>query len=761
MAASIEILPKHYCTGCAACLNCCPASAITMVQDGNGFSYPQIDSQICIKCGICSEKCPELGFAFVNRSAPKVYGMMAADDIRKKSSSGGMFSLLANYVFDKGGIVCGAAFSDPCELKFSFATTSKQLEPIKGSKYFQADIARTFSEIKKYLEKKIHVLFCACPCQVAGLLKFLGRHYDNLLTADVICHGVPSGFLIKQYLNSIEDINEIDYLDFRDKTVYKWSTTITIRDKKKNIKRISYDNSSFYKAFGNGLIMRESCYLCKFADIPRVGDFTLGDYWHISEFNNELSDGFGTSCVLLNNDKADKIYKEIEPLMKASSPMPLETATKYNEQLRKCIIRNPNRDKFYELIKNTDFDTAIKECINKTVFDVGITGYWYATNYGSVLTYYSLYKAIEQLGYSVVLLDRPDKHMDGEPQHVFSRKFMEKYANISPSYRWSERNKFNNLCDKFIIGSDQVWTKNAILHMGYMFFLDFVSDDKVKIAYAPSFGRNDFNVLPETKRIVSYLLSRFDAVSVREDTGIELCKREFNISAQQMIDPIFLNGRSFYENIADYSRRIEKEPFILSYILDPNQNKRNMLIYAQNRKKLQLLNILDGRYNTFDRNNNILNLPNTDKDIEMEDWVKMFKDCEFVITDSHHGLAMAVIFNKPFICIKNNQRGGSRFDSLLSWLGLHSRLIDENDHISDFKHLFDDIDYKRVNDIISSKRNDALKWLSDGLVVNKETPSTVYDLLAGRLCEMERSIAAVKEENKKLKELLSNNTREQ
>ncbi len=387
-------------------------------------------------------------------------------------------------------------------------------------------------------------------------------------------------------------------------------------------------------------------------------------------------------------------------------------------------------------------------------FDVGVIGYWYATNYGSVLTYYSLYKAIENLGYKTVILDRPEKWNDGEPLDVFPRRFMDRFAYVSESYKNNEQELYNCLCDKFVVGSDQVWTKDAIRYTGYRFFLDFVSDDKVKVAYAPSFGQDHFNVTPEIKRTVSYFLGRFDGVSIRENTGVELCKKEFNVDAEQMIDPIFLNEKELYHEIAKHSDYECNKPYVLSYILDPDEDKRNMLLYTQKKKNMELINILDGRYNTFERNNQKLNLPGTLENVDAEQWVKLFANSEYVVTDSHHGFAMAVLFNKPVICIMNKERGGSRFTSLLGWLGMLDRLVDKKEDLDKKPHLFDSYDYTPVNKRIDKKREESLKWLDEKLKTRKDQPSTLYDYMSRKIKELDWKIWQARLENMELKKKL-------
>lgn len=370
--------------------------------------------------------------------------------------------------------------------------------------------------------------------------------------------------------------------------------------------------------------------------------------------------------------------------------------------------------------------------------DVGILGYWYATNYGSVITYYALYKIIENLGYTAMLIDRPEKEKDAEPLTVFSREFLNKYCNISISPKWKDLEQINDLCDSFIVGSDQVWTRDAIRLMGYYFFLSFITDDKKKIAYSCSFGQDKFEALPNTIRRVKYYLKKFDAISVRENSGVKILHETLGVDGQQVLDPIFLLSSSEYEKIATKAQQFEQGNYILSYILDPNEAKKQALLFVSKKVKLKLVNLLDGRYNTYEKNKAIMNLENTKCNVMMEDWVNYFMNADFVVTDSHHGLAMAIIFNKPFICINNPARGGTRFTSLLSMLNLEERLITPDQIMAD--HLYEPIEYNRVNEILDEKREQALNWLKSALESEKQKMPSGYDILMEEIRKLSKRI---------------------
>lgn len=350
-------------------------------------------------------------------------------------------------------------------------------------------------------------------------------------------------------------------------------------------------------------------------------------------------------------------------------------------------------------------------------YDVGILGYWYATNYGSAITYYALYKAIEKNKQVPVLIDRPEKEKDAEGLDVFPRRFLNSHCNISESVKWEDLEKLNNICETFVIGSDQVWTRDAIRITRYMFFLNFVNNNKREIAYAPSFGQDRFEVTPEEHALVSKYLSKFDAISVREQSGKDILKNQFGIEAQHILDPVFLIDIKDYDKLAEESKVDTSEDFALAYILDPTPDKEEFIRKSAEKLGLKVKIILDGRKGTYDRNrakfayfNDEHILPN----MEVVDWVKYFKDAKYVLTDSHHGMAMAIIYNKQFIVYANRGRGYTRFTSLLNLLGITDRMID-NTNQADDSLIFSDIDYNKVMSKLNQEREAAHQWLSEAL----------------------------------------------
>lgn len=348
---------------------------------------------------------------------------------------------------------------------------------------------------------------------------------------------------------------------------------------------------------------------------------------------------------------------------------------------------------------------------------VGIIGYWYATNYGSVVTYYALYKTIEELGYDAVLIDRPEVWNDPEGMDTISRLFLNSHCVVSDSCKWEDIRKLNDICETFVIGSDQVWTKDAMRIMKNMFFLNFADKTKRKIAYAPSFGYDNIDITGKELNDVSKYLHEFHAISVREDSGKKILSDKFMIDAEQNVDPVFLLDSSIYDEIASESDYSVTESYILAYLLDPTEDKERALKQIELTLGKRVYIVLDARYGTFDENLSKLKIYGIDdvaEDVKVEDWILLFKEASYIFTDSHHGLAMGIIFRKQMICYANARRGYTRFTSLLNMLEMSGRMIQNSTECSEplIKEI---IDYTKVHCTLNARKEKSRKWLLDAL----------------------------------------------
>ena len=323
-----KICEYDKCTGCGACYNICQLNAIEMRNDKQGFKKPAIDDNKCVKCGLCKKICPAVNKREKNNKIKsKSYAMYITDDIiLKKSSSGGMFYSLAEYFIEElHGVVFGAIY-DNNNVKIVSATCMDDVLPMMGSKYVYSDTGYTYREVKKYLEEERFVLYTGLPCQIAGLLNYLEKKYDTLITAEILCHGAPSQAFFNKYIEEIERrySSKIKKITQRDSSK-RWDVLI------RKIIKIEFENGKqilrredwdlYMSFFIRELSYNDSCYKCQYANSDRIADITLGDYGGLGTYIPfEKKVTYGVSFVSLNSkeaytvvDKLKNVYKEERP----------------------------------------------------------------------------------------------------------------------------------------------------------------------------------------------------------------------------------------------------------------------------------------------------------------------------------------------------------------------------------------------------------------------------------------------------------------
>lgn len=337
------------CTGCGACASVCNHQAIIMQEGCDSFIYPVIDSSKCIDCKLCEKRCPVITPLLAsNDSEPKAYAVWNNLD-RRKSSSGGAFSSFARHTIAEGGIVFGAAFDNNLICHHIGVDTIAGLDALRGSKYVQSNIGDSYVKVKHALTDDRAVLFTGTPCQVAGLYAYLHKDYPNLITLDLACHGVPSNSIFQSYLSKISTRfagkGQIDGFEFRRRDGWGFSPSISVSGKLLPI----YDVDSLYmNAFDACAIFRECCYHCQYAKSQRVGDCTLADFWGIGRYGIPFRHDVlkGVSLVLVNNQKGEKILKNLENSMVEERT--LKEALIENHNLRQSSVMPKNRAKIIE-----------------------------------------------------------------------------------------------------------------------------------------------------------------------------------------------------------------------------------------------------------------------------------------------------------------------------------------------------------------------------------------------------------------------------
>ncbi len=344
----IRIVPEALCCGCGACANVCPTDAICLTEGKEGFLFPKVNEQICIQCGKCVKTCPVLEISKPNRKEPECRAAYGSDETRKVSSSGAIFTVLADYVFDRGGVVYGVILDEDFQVVHKRISSREELGALRRSKYVQSQVGLIYRQVREDLKNGMLVLFSGTPCQNAGLRKTLGKDYENLILADIVCHGVPSQSVFDEYLKEKFPKDNVKDFLFRTKDAGQncMVSLATLKDGKQVVSAI--DTDAFEKGFHKSLFLRESCGECHFAAPPRQGDFTIGDFWGLEKYNPDYKDPLGVSLVFLNNEKASRIWEKIQPKLKFDRQVPVEFALKHNRFRSKTRI-HPERAKFFEL----------------------------------------------------------------------------------------------------------------------------------------------------------------------------------------------------------------------------------------------------------------------------------------------------------------------------------------------------------------------------------------------------------------------------
>lgn len=356
---------KDACCGCSACFNVCVKNAISMAANNEGFLYPNIDESICVKCGACELACPVLHTSKINKDTlPEAYAVQNKDEkIRMDSTSGGAFTAIARYVLSKGGVVFGAVFNEKFDVVHSYIETDAELSKIRRSKYVQSCIGKTYKQAKTFLDQGRWVCFSGTPCQIAGLKRYLRKDFENLVTIDIACHGVPSPLFWRKYKDYQEKkfASKINFADFRYKKNGYSSSVMALHFENGKTYYHGHESDYMLKAFFAEIVSRKSCYNCNFKSLQRLSDFTIFDCWSIGHFEKSMNDNKGTTTLLIQSSKAAEIWTMISSNFR-SKKIPVDTAISLDgNMIVSSVKKNPQRTEFFEDLENEDFESVCKK----------------------------------------------------------------------------------------------------------------------------------------------------------------------------------------------------------------------------------------------------------------------------------------------------------------------------------------------------------------------------------------------------------------
>lgn len=373
----VELCDLNDCTACGACSSVCNQSAINMIADEWGYLYPHIDQEKCIGCNACRRACPSLNEVKKNTPSKAIASYIQPKEERDSCSSGGIATALSRRIIKNGGVVYGSVQTDSLHIHHERISKLEDIEKLKGSKYVHSPTNGMYLKVREDLKSGLQVLFIGTPCQVAGLITYLGkRDYENLITVDLCCHGVPSSQFLCDNLNLLRNkgrfksnIEETKVL-FRDK----------IKDNKNSLKiqfgffvdslngqrlyTAKHPNDLYICGFLSGLFFRENCFSCKYAEPKRVSDLTLSDFWGLNETGNkEMDSNKGVSCILVNTDKGERLLNSLESVVKEERPV--SEAIKGNKQYNHPFKKPLNYGAFKQDYLTLGYEKASKRYLTK------------------------------------------------------------------------------------------------------------------------------------------------------------------------------------------------------------------------------------------------------------------------------------------------------------------------------------------------------------------------------------------------------------
>ena len=385
---TVECIGREACTGCGLCLQVCPKGCISMNADKEGFLFPEINKNECVDCGLCKKKCPavsENDKLFYQEEREYFCSTISDKDMLIKSSSGGMFGLIAEHFIENGGYVCGCVYNENMEAVHIVSNERKDVLRMYGSKYVQSRAYQSFGDVKALLSDGKDVLFVGTACQIAAIRSYLGKDYDCFLCVEILCHGVPSPGLFAEYVKYLERKLGGKVIDvrFRDKEKHGWGSehrTCVVYEKKGVVRKYRPLLPAYFSSFFYGLNLRESCYNCRFARLDRVADLTIGDFWGSwDKYHKRFEEGI--SVVGVNSEKGNRVIGLLKNKLDFYEKLTQKEAIRSNDNFEHPVKRPIERSGFYKFSDKPKYKSLWK----KTYFTRTYRRKTLASVYGAVV----------------------------------------------------------------------------------------------------------------------------------------------------------------------------------------------------------------------------------------------------------------------------------------------------------------------------------------------------------------------------------------
>lgn len=760
-----------YCTGCALCVDVCPHKAISWSEDKNDYYSPIVDHEVCVDCGLCLDTCiaeHEKEVARHELKNEKPYAAWTEDeDLIKDSASGGVFAQLAeSFLQQANSVVYGATLTEDSRVKHICITCAKDIIKLQNSKYQQSDMTGIYADVRKQLTAGKRVLFSGCPCHIAAVYAFCGQH-ENLYTAEILCHGVPSNYLA-QLAIQLEGAKRIS--KYRTKSLGWARGNRTVYESKEGriYEKGRYRNDFHFRAYLSFSLIRESCKHCPFAQAHRVADVTMGDFWGLDKC--KYNHPSGVSVLLVNSKKGDiltstnKLYRkpttwaEITRLNQniymPTNGIMRNLTDKVHEikrkplWLQKIILQNGFTNKWfnfayekcYAILTKHKHLKAVKEQkenraklleeVSETRPKVGILTTYFAANFGAMLQPYGLKRVLENEGCDVEFVRYKQKnvyegHLPISLERIKQSGFKgaigvivalpfaiiqyRRLQNFRKKYLQRD-SSFSDIIpqekDYYFFGSDQIWNPRNTGGFDKIYFGDFpVKKFAKKIAYAASGERIEYT--PENCNFIKQNIRNFDAVSVREESLKNQFEQYLGIKdVEVVLDPTLLATRDILDELPG-TNPLPDEPFVLFY-----QLRKSIAflpkIYEFARSKGMKLVIVSST-----PKKDLLSFALKHKDViykpsaGMDIFLGGERNAKYVFTPSFHGCVFATIYHKPLFALQLNDGLDTRAHDLLKSLGMENRCVSIED---DFNNIAE-TDYNRVEQKLCALREKSLNFI--------------------------------------------------